>query len=137
MKRNLEEIIKPNQSLKSAARTATANGTEVNLTGFDECLIFIDAGVVTDGTHTITVQTAPTSGGTFTTVSGFSLALTSAVDDQPRVGSINLRKKDKFLRAVTTVSGATTGGVYSVSIIGGSPTIEPVTQVGAVIPRVE
>lgn len=111
------------RSLAPAARTATANGTAVDRAAggarYQDALVVIDAGVVTDGTHTFAVQDSP-DGTNWTAVAdeflqGAEPAVTSSNDDTVyRIGYLGA---ERYLRVVATVSGATTGGVYSAAVV--------------------
>jgi hypothetical protein len=50
--RELVGRIKVSQTLAPAARTASANGTGVDLQGFEAVAVVITPGTITDGTHT-------------------------------------------------------------------------------------
>jgi len=113
--RDLKNNLLSAASLNPAARTATANGAAADMiTGDGLCSITVFNGTITDGTHTITVQESDDSA--FTSPSAVTLldsltALTSGV----AAGTIQrakFQRSKRYVRAVTTVAGATTGGVY-------------------------
>lgn len=117
-------------SLKPVARTATANGTAVdrvdgsNASMFQDALVVINSGTVTDGTHTITIEDSDDN-STWATVtsSGYEgdapPALTSANDEA--VYETRYVGGKRYLRVVTTVSGATTGGLYAAEVVLADP----------------
>lgn len=124
--RDLKNNIKEATSLAPAARTATANGTGVDLRGFDSAVCIFQVGVITDGTHTPKLQDSPDD-ATYTDVAAADLEgsfanLASNVNQ--RVGYIG---SQRYVRAVSTVAGATTGGVYGALIVRGHPAQAPVT----------
>lgn len=117
-------------SLKPAARTATANGTAVdrvdgsNASMFQDALIVLNAGTVTDGTHTITIEDSDDN-STFATVAAGFLegdtppALVTTNDET--VYETRYTGTKRYLRVVTTVASATTGGVYSAEVVLSNP----------------
>lgn len=112
-------------SLAPAARTATANGTGVDLANKDGAMVVFQVGTITDGTHTPKLQDSADN-STFADVAaadqvGTLAALASNVNQ--RVSYIGTKR---YIRAVSTVSGATTGGVYSALVVRGAPRKQPV-----------
>lgn len=122
------------QSLAPSARTATANGTAVDTVvngGMQDAVLVVHAGTVTDGTHAITVQESADGSTGWTAVAAGNLqgslpSLTSSADDA--VTMVGVRPTQRYLRAVSTVSGATTGGVYAVAVMLGRPRFKPVSH---------
>lgn len=105
-------------SLAPAARTATANGTGIDLQGYRACAVVFVVGTITDGTHTPKLQESDDN-STFSDVaaadqSGTLAALASSTNQE--VSYIGTKR---YIRAVSTVSGATTGGVYAAVAIRG------------------
>lgn len=117
------------ESLVPAARTSSGNGAEVDIRGYHGAMVVIETGVITDGTHTIEVKEADAPGGTFTAVADADLqgtepAIGSADDN--KVYRIGYKGTKGALRVDVTVAGATTGGVYSASVVRGHPRKAPV-----------
>ena len=116
-------------SLAPAARAASANGTGVDLQGYEGAVVIVAAGAFTDGSHVITLEHATASGGTFTTVSSPELIGTLPTINQ--VGGGNQTYKagyvgtKRFVRAVTTVANGSTGCVYGVTILRGAKRHNP------------
>jgi hypothetical protein len=116
------------QSLAPAARTASANGTGVDLRGFDGAFALIETGVITDGSHTFEVQESDDN-STFTAVADADLQ-----GSEPAVGStddnsvyrVGYRGTRRYLRVAVTVSGATSGGVYGAAVVRGLAHQQPV-----------
>jgi hypothetical protein len=112
------------QSLNPAARTASANGTGVDLANYNGAMVVLHVGTITDGTHTPRVEES-SDNSTYTTVAASDLigslaALATGVVQ--RVGYIGSRR---YIRVATTVSGATNGGVYGASVVRGFPRKAP------------
>lgn len=128
MSRDIYSNVSTAQSLAPAARTATANGTGVDLTGYDAARVIIDCGTWTDGTFTFEVQDS-SDDSTYTAVADAYLLGTEPVvdagaeDDQIyEVGYIGTQKYLR-VRVVVTASPAT-GMVFGASIVRGNPTSE-------------
>lgn len=112
-------------SLAPAARTATVNGTGVDLANRDAATVVFQVGTITDGTHTPKVQESADN-SSFTDVAAADLvgtlaALASNVNQ--KVGYIGTKQ---YIRAVSTVAGASTGGVYGAIVIRGASKKKPV-----------
>lgn len=122
------------QSLMPSARTATANGTAVDTVtsgGMQDAVLVVHAGTVTDGTHAVKVQESADGSTGWTDVAAGNLqgslpSLSSSADEA--VTMVGVRPTKRYLRAVSTVSGATTGGVYAVSVVLGRPRFKPVSH---------
>nr|WP_196790525.1 hypothetical protein [Streptomyces caniscabiei] len=122
-----------------ALRTAAANGTAVDrqLSGasgtnewYGSAMLVVHTGTITDGTHAITLEVSDDNS---------NWAAAAAADLQgslPLIGSSNddvlyevgYTGTARYLRAVTTPSGTTTGGVYGATILLGFPTVLPVSR---------
>lgn len=117
------------QSLAPAIRTASANGTGVDLQGYEGALIVINTGTITDGTHAIDIQESDDN-STFTSVAAADLIGTEpsigAADDNKdyKIGYIGAKR---YIRVAVTVSGATSGGAYSTAVVRGFPRHAPVS----------
>lgn len=112
-------------SLAPAARTATANGTGVDLANFHSATIAFIVGTITDGTHTPSVQESDDN-STFTAVAAADLIGTLANLASNTNQRVGYRGTKRYVRAVTTVSGATTGGVYAGVVARGDARKQPV-----------
>ncbi|WP_225080449.1 MULTISPECIES: hypothetical protein [unclassified Streptomyces] len=114
-------------ALAAGPRSASANGTSVDRAGggalYQDALILVHAGTITDGTHTIDVQESDND-STWTPVAvsqlqGSKPALVAA--DSGKVRAVGYRGTKRFLRVSVSVNGATTGGTYGVLVLLGSP----------------
>jgi hypothetical protein len=119
------------ESLPAAARTATANGAAVDRANFGSVMVAVHAGDVTDGTHTIKLQTSANGSSGWTDVPAEELqgsfsALTSSVDS--RVVEVGYLGSGRFLRVVSTVASATSGGVFGATVLLGDPFVAPVDR---------
>lgn len=139
MKRTVYNHVRAKATLAVAARTATANGTAVDrmLSGasgtnewFGSAMLLVHTGTITDGTHAITLEVSDDNA---------SWAAAAAADLQGSLPSIGASNDDalyevgytgtkRYLRAVTTVSGTTSGGVYGATILLGFPNVLPISR---------
>lgn len=106
-------------------RTASANGTGVDLQGYDGALVTVAAGAITDGTHTPKVQESDDN-SSFTDVASTDLVGTALVaitaNSLQKVAYIGAKR---YIRVATTVSGTTTGGMYVAYVTRGYPSRQP------------
>jgi hypothetical protein len=103
-------------SIAPAAKTATTNGTGVDLAGKQRAAVVLSVGTITDGTHTPKLQDSDDN-STFadtTAIDGTFAALATGV--QQIVGYLGMKR---YIRPVITVAGATTGGVYAANVVTG------------------
>ncbi|MEU6010932.1 hypothetical protein [Streptomyces sp. NPDC047453] len=114
-------------ALAASVRSASTNGTSVDRAGggalYQDALILVHAGTITDGTHTIDVQESDND-STWTPVAASQLqgskpALVAA--DSGKVLAIGYKGTRRFLRVSVSVTGVTTGGTYGVIVLLGSP----------------
>jgi hypothetical protein len=115
------------QSLAPAARTASANGTSVDRNEdssmFQDALVVVSTGAITDGTHTIEVQESDDN-STFTAVADADLEGTEpaigATDDN-KIYELRYKGLKRYLRVAVTVASATSGGVYGGDVVLSNP----------------
>ena len=124
MQQSLKETFDVVVSLAGTARIATANGTGVDLQPYNAGTIVVVPVSWTDGTHALTVQESDDN-STFTNVAAGQLDGTmptlsgaGGVSTISRVGYLGTKR---YIRVVSTVSGATTGAVYAAMVLRGSP----------------
>ncbi|OLZ72569.1 hypothetical protein AVW11_04030 [Streptomyces amritsarensis] len=135
MRRSLFNTLVARSTIAPALHAATVTGTTVDLLLHGDAarsaMVVVNAGVVTDGTHTIQVQDSP-NGTDWTAVAdeflqGTEPAITSANDD--RVHEIGYTGQQRYLRVVSTVTGTpSTGGLYAVDVLLGWPRRMPPTR---------
>jgi len=139
VKRTVYSHVRAKASLTISTRTAAANGTAVDrqLSGasgtnewYGSAMLLVHTGAITDGTHAITLEVSDDNSSWATQTAGTAAltaaAFTFASDDQVR--KIGYTGTKRYLRAVTTPSGTTTGGVYGATILLGFPTVLPVSR---------
>jgi len=121
LKNNIDEV----NSIAPAAHNASVNGAGVDLKGFEGAVVSFVVGAITDGAHSPSVEESDDN-ITFTAVAAADLegALVALVaNTNQRVG---YKGGKQYLRAVSTVAGATTGGVYAATVIRGIAHMRPV-----------
>src|SRR3712207_256173 len=127
--RDAHRDVSPVVSANLAARAATVNGAAVDLLSYGSAMVLVPFGTWTDGTHTPKIQESDngTSGwtdvaaadrvGAFAAVS--SGAGSNTVQRQSYIGG------KRYVRAVITVSGGTTGAVAGAMVLRGHPASAP------------
>ena len=114
----------PTISIATAAKTASANGAAVDLKDQHGCLMTIETGLWTDGTHTLVLNES-SDNSTFTAVAAADLSFVAAgaisstgtiVIDGLTVDNlaykIGYAGSLRYLRIESTVTSASTGAVY-------------------------
>lgn len=123
--RDLKNNVDVSQSIAPAAHTASVNGTGVDLQGYNSVMVVFHPGAITDGAHTPSVEESDDD-VTYTAVAAADL-LGSLVDlASNAIQRVGYKGTKRYLRAVSTVAGATTGGVYGAEIVRGHPNVAPV-----------
>lgn len=114
------EVLTIKQTLAPSDYTAATNGSTVAINDNESVTVVFNAGTITDGTHTPTLEYSQDGGSTWTALTNDDLVgtLAAMASDTPQsVGWIGV---GNAIRAVTTVAGATSGGVYSATVILGN-----------------
>jgi hypothetical protein len=125
MNHSQKDVLGFNTSISPAAHAATATGSGVDLQAFEAATVVLNVGTITDGTHTPKLQESADN-STFTDVAaadqlGSLVALVSSTNQK-----VSYIGGQRYLRVVSTVSGATTGGVYSALVVTGKAELNPV-----------
>lgn len=119
----------------------SATSTVIDARDFDYCTIVVQLGATDIAVTALKVQTASTSGGSYTDLSGATfaggtspdgttLALPSATDDnQTCVFQIDMRGKNPFLQVVATFGDGTSGGFIAAVAILTKAHVAPSTSV--------
>lgn len=139
MKRTVYNHVRAQATLAISARTATANGTAVDrqlsgASGTDEwhqsATLVVHTGTMTDGTHAITLQVSDDNStwadADAADLQGSLPSIGSSDDD--KVYEVGYTGTKRYLRAVTTVSGTTSGGTYGAVILIGFPNKLPISR---------
>ncbi|MFE1926530.1 hypothetical protein ACFW91_28715 [Streptomyces asoensis] len=139
MKRAVYNHVRAKATLAVAARTAAANGTAVDrqLSGasgtnewYSSAMLVVHTGTITDGTHAITLEVSDDNSSWAAAAAGDiqgSLPSIASTDDD-KLYEIGYTGPKRYLRAVATPSGTTTGGVYGATILLGFPNTLPVSR---------
>ena len=115
-KRRLSQV----SSVAPAAKTTTSTGSSADLAAYEGAIALLMVGTITDGTHTPKLQES-NDNSTFTDVvagdlEGTFAALTTGVNQ-----AIGYKGRQRYIKVVVTVAGATTGGVYGALVLRGDP----------------
>ncbi len=117
-------------SINPGAKTASANGSGVDTAGYESVALLAAFGAWTDGTHTYKLQDSPDN-STFTDVAAGQLdgtiAAVSSGTGQNATQKQGYKGLQRYVRAVLTVSGATTGAVSGAVIVLSDPHAVPTT----------
>lgn len=123
------------KSLSPVARTdGTANGTAVDRVvsgGTGDAVLLVSTGTITDGSHAVKVQESADGSTGWTdlaagNIQGSMPTVVAANDDT--MFEVGLRPTLRYLRAVATSTGSTTGGVYACAFILGRPRVLPISH---------
>jgi hypothetical protein len=104
----------------TAARTATGNGTGIDVQTMDGDLYLIldsAAGSGTTPTLDIKLQSSDTSGGTYTDITGATFTQVTGTASQQSI-TISKDEVRRWIRVVYTISGTTPSFTFSVNAVG-------------------
>ncbi|MFJ6386442.1 hypothetical protein ACIQJT_02415 [Streptomyces sp. NPDC091972] len=122
---DLKSHISVAQSLAPASRTAAANGSGVDLAGFDAATVVLDLGAIGGTTPSFTFEVQEsTDNSNFTAVAAADLdsGQPAAVTAGGAVVEIGYRGIKRYLRvAITAASGTTPTLLCSATVVRGKP----------------
>jgi hypothetical protein len=104
----------------TAARTATGNGTAVDVQTLDGDLFLVldsAAGTGTTPTLDVKIQSSDTSGGTYTDITGATFTQVTGTASQQAI-TISKDEARRWIRIVYTVGGSTPSFTFSVNAVG-------------------
>jgi len=104
----------------TTARTATGNGTAVDVQARDGDLYLVldsAAGTGTTPTLDIKVQSSDTSGGTYTDITGATFTQVTGTASQQSI-TISKDEARRWIRVVYTIGGTTPSFTFSVNAVG-------------------
>lgn len=130
--RDLQSNISAAVSVAPAAdRTASINGSSVDLKGFDSAAAIVHFGAITDGGWTPSLEESDTGafGGEETTVAATDLvgSFSEAVGaNDNTIQEVSYIGTKRYIRVVITESTAsTTGAEFSAMVVRGHPALAP------------
>lgn len=119
-KTNIKENVAFN--IQAISSDTTTNGTEVDTQGYESLTFVVQAGTLTDGTYTPSIEESDTSGSGYTAVVDADLVGTeadAAVDASNEIKRIGYIGKKRYVRLSIVSTSTTTGGtVGGVAILG-------------------
>jgi hypothetical protein len=104
----------------TAARTATGNGTGIDVQTMDgDMFLVLDsaAGSGTTPTLDIKVQSSDTSGGTYADIAGATFTQVTTTASQQAI-TISKDEAKRYIRVVYTVGGTSPSFTFSVNAVG-------------------
>ena len=104
----------------TAARTATGNGTGIDVQTMDGDLFLVldsAAGTGTSPTLDIKVQSSDTSGGTYSDITGATFTQVTGTASQQAI-TISKDEAKRYIRVVYTISGTSPSFTFSVNAVG-------------------
>lgn len=111
-------------SVAHVAKTASATGSSVDIGGWRTITLLQWCGTLTDGTHSMTWQHSA-DGSTWSNVAAKSLVgdavVLSATTQSNSTSVRGYLGAMRYIRALATVQSATTGAIYSGSVIKQRP----------------
>lgn len=126
MARQIEKAINPKLGITPQAATATVTGTGIDCSGFEEVVYVLMVGAVsgTSPTLDVAIQESATVGGTYTAITGATIAQVTTATHQFHVGArVNTAKP--FQRVVATIAGTTPSFTMSVAMLRVNPVLLP------------
>jgi hypothetical protein len=122
------------RTISPAARTnGTVSGSAVDLGayGADSGIATISAGVITDGSHVVSLEESDTGTGGWSAIpagrlTGTPPTLTSG--NSNTLAEVGFESAKQFVRVTLVTTGATTGGLFSANIVCGEPGSAPVSH---------
>lgn len=134
----MRTIYSGTQTVKALATTSVTQGggavttsaIDLGASGnnFRDALVVVYSGTLVDGSYAVTLQECDTSGGSYTAVDSFrvngTLPAFAAADDTV-VKTVGVRPTKRYLQAVITPTGATSGGPFTVLAVLGNGSNNP------------
>jgi len=114
---DFKNTIEVGRSIGPAAYIATVTGVGVDTMNSSQVVVILDPGTITDGTHTPSIQESDDN-TTFTAVAAVDLIGVPAALASNVIQKIGYMGRKRYIRALVTVAGATTGGIYSAKVLG-------------------
>lgn len=104
----------------TAARTATANGTGIDIRDYvGELAVVLDsaAGTGTSPTMDVKLQDSDAVGGTYTDIAGATFTQVVGAAAAQKI-ALKVDNINRFIRAVATIGGTTPSFTFSVNALG-------------------
>lgn len=114
------ELLSVSQSLAPANYTASTNGDTVSTSDYESVMVTFAAGTITDGTHTPSVEVSEDGGSTWSAVANADLVGSLSAMTTDSTQTVGYVGQANAVRGVTTVAGATSGGVYTAVVTLGN-----------------
>ena len=140
--KSIHYIVEAVQLTAPAAHTATVNSTsfdrELGVAGdlgapYEALEVLVEFGAWTDGSHTPKLQDSPDNSTWTDVAAGNQIGTFTAVTSAGGANKIQRMAyvgTQRYVRAVVTVSGATTGAIYGITAIPAYPRDLPTVASG-------
>lgn len=111
------------------ANNADSDSDEVDMSKFHEVMVIIMLGVLNDSaTNTVTIKDSPTSGGSFTAISGKSQAITGTDDAKQFVISVRADEMNAGARYLKVTQDNSAHSQLTAILVLGRPRFLPATD---------
>jgi hypothetical protein len=120
--RDLHNNISAAISVAPAVRTATVNGSGVDLQGYEAAEAIVHFGAYTDGTHTPKLQESDDNSTWSDVAAGDQLGSFSAVSSgggANTIQAVGYKGAKRYIRVVLTLAGTTTGAGSEALVVRG------------------
>lgn len=101
-------------------RTASVNGSGVDLAGYNAAAVAFVPAALTDGTYTPKLQESDDN-SSFSDVAAADQSGTLAAFTANTIQEVSYTGTKRYIRAVVTVAGASTGGIFAAIVIRANP----------------
>ena len=120
--RDIKSNVDIAQSIAPSARTASVNGSGVDLRGYDSAMAEVASGAITDGSFTPKLQESDDD-SSYSDVATADLEGSFAACSANAIQRVGYKGSKRYIRIVLTEAGASpapsTGGLFAGSIIRG------------------
>lgn len=130
MARQIANAINPVNGVTPAALTASANGTGIDCSGYEEVVYTLHVGAVsgTSPTLDVKIQESATLGGTYSDITGAAFAQVTNANHQLHL-STRVNSAKPFQRVVTTIAGTSPSFTAGVLALRCNPNLLPAPAV--------
>lgn len=129
-----DEMVLESSVSPATLTNGTTNGSAVDRGvngGMQSAVLVVVTGTVTDGSHAVTVQESDDGSTGWGAVAAAQLQgslPTAGSSDDNTVFEVGVRSTKRYVRAVVTTSGATSGGLVGAYFALGAPRVSPVSH---------
>lgn len=124
MNKNIHDVVTLVNLLPTAARTATANGTGVDVRDYEgKGTVVLDSAAGTGTTPTLDVKLQDSDdNSTFADISGATFTQVAADAARQNI-ALDFNNVKRYVRAVSTIGGTSPSFTYSLNLLGSKKTL--------------